>query len=239
MTEDFKLPRLYTPDQNYSVGASFTLSPDQAHYLRNVMRTKEGQNIRVFNSKDGEWLASLTTQGKKAAELTLSKRLKPQPTDTGRTHLLFAPIKKNRMDILIEKAVELGVTDFHPLLTQNTEVRKINTKRLNAQIIEAAEQCERFAIPTLHSDETPPTLDKILSNWDSGTIHAALERHDAPHIKDISFDKDKTFLIGPAGGFTAEEKNMLSTHDKIQPISLGDTIYRVETAALFCLIKSS
>ena len=107
----------------------------------------------------------------------LQEQLRPQPEKQLKTALIFAPIKKNRFDWMIEKAVELGVTDFYPVLTQNTEVRKLNEERLQAQIFEAAEQCERLDIPALHSLRK---LETLLGEWDKNrTIFACIERYDA------------------------------------------------------------
>lgn len=232
----FTLPRLYTPNQSFETSAEVTLSADQVHYLRNVMRAKTGDSIRLFNGKDGEWLGAVTELGKKSAVITLSEQIKEQPKQTERVYLICPPLKKHRMDILIEKAVELGITDLHPVVTHHTDVRKINTDRIETQITEAAEQCERFTIPTLHPLKP---LDNFLAQWDKKVhITACVERYDAPHIADISFEKDKAFLIGPAGGFSEQEKTLLASHDFIQPVSLGDTIFRVETAVMYCLIQT-
>lgn len=234
--QSFTLPRLYAPSQSFEASAEITLSADQAHYLRNVMRTKTGDSIRLFNGKEGEWLGTVTELGKKNAVITLSEQIKEQPEQTERVHLICPPLKKHRMDILIEKAVELGITDLHPVVTHHTDVRKINTDRIETQITEAAEQCERFTIPMLHPLKS---LNDFLAKWDKTVrITACLERYDAPHIGNISFEEDKAFLIGPAGGFSEQEKTLLASHDFIQPVSLGDTIFRVETAAMYCLIQT-
>ncbi len=234
MSDDyFKLPRLFTSHALSNKG-DIPLDPAQAHYLGNVLRRKAGAQIRLFNGRDGEWLGTLSNLQKKSGDVTLEKQLHEQPTQIRKLHLLFSPIKKNRMDWLIEKAVELGATDFHPIITQNTEVRKINEDRLKAQIFEAAEQCERFEIPTLHSLEK---LDKTIKNWDtSTTILSCIERANAPEIQDIqnAQKSDIAFLIGPEGGFTKEEKTQLEK--QTTPVTLGQTILRCETAVVKALI---
>ena len=225
-----KLPRLFL-DQPLNEKASLSLEEGHAHYFRSVLRRQAGDSFRVFNGSDGEWLAEITELGKKRGTATCTEQIKPQSPAPQERHLLFTPIKKHRMDFLIEKAVELGVTDLHPILTHQTEVRKINEERLNAQIIEALEQCERMHKPTLHALEN---LDKKLATWQGPTpIYAALERQDAPALKNIT--QPQAFLIGPEGGFDQEEITHLSENKKIQPISLGQTIYRTETACLICL----
>jgi 16S rRNA (uracil1498-N3)-methyltransferase len=229
----FKLPRLYSAEDLKGV-EDVTLLPEQAHYLKNVLRRKEGDNIRLFDGLNGEWLASLSFSGKKSASAKLERQLQPQPEKTRRIHLAFAPIKKHRLDWLVEKAVELGVTDLHPVLTQNTEVRKINSERMAAQIFEAAEQCERFEIPTLH-----PLYDltAFLAQWSADvTLFSCLERYEGVN-KPTPQKESFAILIGPEGGFTAEEKKLVAV--QTHPITLGDTVYRCETAAIKALVLIS
>ena len=229
---NYKSPRLYVSDP-IKDGQEINLLPAHVHYLSGVMRLKEGAEIRIFNSRDGEWISTFHPINKKTATLRASENIKPQPSTKRRIHLIFAPIKKQRMDFMVEKAVELGATDLHPILTQNTEVRKINTERVQAQIIEATEQCERLDLPTLHALEA---MDKKCTGWDkSTTLLCGLERHECPHISAFKNEKDVAFLIGPEGGFTKEEVTMLTSLDQITPVNLGDTILRAETAALYGL----
>jgi len=227
----YTLIRLYT-GQSLNADTMVSLNESQAHYLKNVMRKAEGDKIRVFNGSDGEWLAELKTLKKKEATIRTIENLRKQPSKRNATHLFFPPLPKTRMDWLIEKSVELDVTGLHPILTQNTEVRKIKEERIQAQIIEAAEQSERLNLPILHP------LDEMISaiGNKSMQILAALERFDAPKLSTISpLEKNVGFLIGPAGGFTQEEKQKLATFEHIQPVSLGDNILRAETAALYGL----
>ncbi|GJL85526.1 MAG: ribosomal RNA small subunit methyltransferase E [Micavibrio sp.] len=232
LTRFTKYPRLYV-EQSLDQNASPKLETPQIHYLKNVLRMKEGDQVRFFNGSDGEWLGEVLALGKKDADIKLTAQTKPQPEPKNKAHLIFAPIKKQRMDFLVEKAVELGVTDFHPILTHHGEVRKVNTERITAQITEAAEQCERLDIPTLHKLET---LEKLLAAWGGKTkITACLEYFDAPHISEITFEKDKAFIIGPAGGFEDAEKEMIVSYNFVQPADLGETLLRAETAALKCL----
>lgn len=232
--EAFKLSRLYieTPLKDKGV---IELIPSQVHYLHNVLRKKDGDYVRLFNGQNGEWLGTLEFKSKKSAHVILKEKLLEQPKDVRRVHLIFTPIKKHRMDWLIEKAVELGATDFHPIITQNTENRKIKEERLKAQIFEAAEQCERLEIPKLH------TLNKIystLDKWPETTpILSCIERFDAPNIQNAvqrHVNNDIAVLIGPEGGFTLEEKEAIS--QKTTAVNLGDTILRCETAVAKALI---
>ena len=230
--EYFKLPRLFTP-YDLQDQTLIPLETGQAHYLYNVLRRKNGDAVRLFNAKHGEWLASLQDLGKKSGNAHLTEQLKRQPEQQRQIHLLFAPIKKHRMDWLVEKAVELGVTDFHPVITQNTEVRKINAERITQQIFEAAEQCERFMIPVLHNIKK---LDNLLYDWpQERPILACIERYKAQAIQTIPLEtnQDVAFLIGPEGGFTAEEKNTIA--ENTIAVHLGKTILRCETAVVKAL----
>lgn len=224
MSEFFKLPRLYA-DHDLTEGACIPLADGQAHYLNAVLRHKPGDALRLFNGRQGEWLAKIGDLSKKSGTALLQQQIHPQPTEVRRLHLIFAPIKKHRMDWLIEKAVELGATDLHPVLTQNTEVRKINEERLRQQIFEAAEQCERFIIPALHPLEK---LETKLAAWPKDTsVLACLERFDA---RPLAYTPDPVaLLIGPEGGFTSEEKERIAA--TCDPVTLGETVLRCETAA--------
>ncbi|NCQ88655.1 MAG: 16S rRNA (uracil(1498)-N(3))-methyltransferase [Alphaproteobacteria bacterium] len=232
--ETFKLPRLFV-DNSLAQNGVIDLEPAQAHYLINVLRRNQGDQIRLFNGKDGEWLGILSVQSKKSATIQITQQLLEQPQLARRIHLLFAPIKKQRMDWLIEKAVELGATDFHPILTQNTEVRKIREDRLKAQIFEAAEQCERLEIPSLH---TLQKWDTLLSKWDKTVpVISCIERYDAQPIVAVMQDHSNSniaILIGPEGGFTKEERDQIA--QKSIPVTLGNTILRSETAVIKALI---
>lgn len=233
MTDDsYKLPRLYT-NQRLLNGYNVALADAQAHYLHTVMRRKDGDEIRLFNGQDGEWLAGLKDLKKKSGTAELVRQLKPQPAQTPRIHLYFAPITKNRMDWMVEKAVELGVTDMHPVLTQNTEVRKIKEDRLNAQMMEAAEQSERLTLPALHP---LLPLEAAIEGWGKDKpFLACLERYDAQPVAKIESNQDIAVLIGPVGGFTQEEKAYLASIANVTAVSLGENVLRCETAALYAL----
>jgi len=229
--EHHKYPRLFVVD-DLNDGQIVTLDKNQSHYLTNVMRKKVGDFIRLFNSRDGEFLCAIDTISKKFATLRIDKKLRIYPPHLRRIHLFFAPLKKKRMDFVIEKCSELGVTDFHPIVTERTEVRSLKTERVEAQIIEACEQSERLDIPTLH--HITPLATKI-TQWDETPIYAAIERHDAPPLWDISLPENAAFLIGPVGGFTQAEREMLINAQHIHPVSLGQNILRAETASIICM----
>ena len=237
MTDDnyFKLPRLYS-DNSLIIQEDILLPKEQAHYLKNVMRRTEGDYVRLFNGRDGEVLGVIRALGKKEALVFLQENIKPQVPIAGRVHLLFSPLAKQRMDMVIEKAVELGVTDLHPVLTHRTEHRKVNTARLQAQIIEASEQSERLTLPVL---QPLAALYDLCAGW-SGKglpdIQWCCER-DSIDRKALGYQQaeDQAFLVGPVGGFDDEEIAFLSQQSYIQPISLGHNILRAETASILCL----
>jgi len=231
--EFFKLPRLYSAESLESQN-QVLLGEEQTHYLKNVLRQKQGHAVRLFDGKTGEYLFTIDEIDKKKTVLSLKQKITDQPTAQKQIHLFFAPIKKSRLDWMIEKTVELGVHHFHPIITQNTEVRKVNENRMRSHILEAAEQCERFDIPTLHAI-TP--LDKKLSDWPDIPVFSALERFDGITSNDAQTPEEFAFLIGPEGGFTDNEKETLS--QKTTPIYLGETILRCETAAIKTLIQLS
>ena len=230
--EFYKLPRLYV-DAPLKDGDSLPLSADHAHYLRNVMRKSEGDQLRLFNGRDGEALATLSDISKKAGAVETIEILRPQPLAQRRIHLLFTPLEKKRLDMVIEKTVELGVTDLHPVITERTQHRSLNDARVRAQIIEAAEQSERLTLPALHAIKT---LTDTVQNWGLPKIQWGCERPlmDRQPLGACR-DMDQAFLIGPVGGFTRGECDWLAAQDNITPIILSENILRAETAAIICV----
>jgi len=232
-SDTHKYPRLYL-DADFVHGSNVELEAGQNHYLRNVLRKQEGDFLRVFNGRDGEWLARILKLGKKLGEAVLDICVRDQPEAGVRreVHLYFSPIKKQRMDMLVEKAVELGVSALHPVITHRTVSRKINEERIRAQIIEAAEQCERMDVAELY-----PALGfgEVLAGIEA-PLYACIERSDdALPIAKCELSGRVAFLIGPEGGFDEAEIMQLRACEKVVPISLGDTILRAETAAIACL----
>ncbi|MCB1783902.1 MAG: 16S rRNA (uracil(1498)-N(3))-methyltransferase [Alphaproteobacteria bacterium] len=229
----YKDPRLFL-NAGFEKNVALELSAGQAHYLRNVLRREAGSFVRVFNGVDGEWAGRLEVLGKRGGVVRLEKLLKSQGDAKVRVHLLFAPIKKQRMDFLIEKAVELGVTDLHPVLTARTENRKLNMERFEAQVIEASEQCERLDVPVVHDSVS---LAQVIRGWNDGDVLAAIERVHAPVLREVVDGKAPAyaFLIGPEGGFDDSEKVFLEEAPNVQAISLGEAVLRAETASIACL----
>lgn len=229
----YKWPRVYVQDQLIQ-DHTIALDKDLSHYLRHVMRRKEGDPVRVFNGQDGEWQTSVIFPDKKHVHLSCIELLRDQPESNKRIHFYFAPIKQARMDWMIEKAVELGATDFHPVITQNTEVRKLKYDRIRKQLTEAAEQSEQMALAQLYEAQS---LHQILDGWDEKTeLYACIERFDATPIQNIDLPTDDfSFLIGPVGGFTDDEKRLMDQCEFISAINLGEQVLRCETAACYVL----
>lgn len=230
------VPRLYLPGR-WAQGETLTLSPDRAHYLRDVLRLgqeRKTDSVLIFNGERGEWSADVTKAGKRAVELTVTALLRP-PVPEPEVWLLFAPIKRANLEWLLEKATELGATRLVPVLTDHTQVRTLNLERLESIVTEASEQCERLSRPQIVA---PLPLLQVLSTWNTArTLHVALERADAPrHGSAENTGSDpRAILIGPEGGFSDTERTQLSRLPFVKPVSLGPRILRAETAAITAL----
>ncbi len=208
------------------------LEKECSHYLGNVLRLKENDKIRVFNSLDGEFLANIVKVNKKNVSVKILSALR-FPTASADIYLLFSPIKKDCMDFIIEKSVELGVKTFQPVITRYSITDKIRSERINSQIIEATEQCERLDVPLL---QEPKDLQYILKNWDQDRILFFMdERGQGKSCCDMFLQfkhKKAAILIGPEGGFSSEEAELLCSQPFVVPVSLGKRILRAETAAI-------
>ncbi len=235
----FKLPRLYS-DKRLTIQEPVSLDQDQTHYIKNVMRRRTGDQLRLFDGENGEFLAEIAELDKKNTTLNLKEKIREQSPQTYQTHLFFTPLAKNRMDMIIEKSVELGVTDFHPIITNRTEHRKIKADRITAQIIEAAEQSERLSLPRLH--EICPLSD-LYNPQNTMPCAPILQwgcERDTTQRQPLGFcnDANQAFLIGPVGGFDEAEHDRMLSLKHIQPISLGKNILRAETACVLCISAS-
>lgn len=221
------LPRLFV-ESPLSSGARVELDQAQANYLGNVMRLKVGDRLLVFDGTSGEWLAEIDEAGKKRMTLAVVEATRPLE-DVPDLWLAFAPVKKGRVDWLVEKAVELGVARLLPVITQRTIVDKLNLERMRAHIVEAAEQCGRTALADI---ETPVKLDSFLKSRDSSrTLYFADESGGEPAASAFR-PGPALILTGPEGGFTPEEAAAVRAAANARPISLGPRILRAETAAL-------
>jgi 16S rRNA (uracil1498-N3)-methyltransferase len=221
------LPRLYV-EHRIAPGAEVMLEGAPAHYLVAVMRLGPGAQVKLFDDRSGEWLAQISDAGKKRVSLRILQLLRerePVPD----LWLLFAPIKRGRIDLVVEKATELGVARLIPVLTQRTIVDRTNSDRLLAHMIEAAEQCERTALPEL---VPPQKLITLLDDWPEERALLLADETGGEPLLQAASPGPAAILIGPEGGFTDEERSAIRALPQARPISLGPRILRAETAAI-------
>jgi 16S rRNA (uracil1498-N3)-methyltransferase len=234
---DYRSPRLYVA-LPLAPGVVLTLEKPQAHYLRNVLRLKGGDPILVFNGRDGEWRATLSDANRKGRSLTVDERTRAQtvPTDL---HYLFAPLKHERLDYMVQKAVELGVSCLVPVITQHVQVTRVNLERMRANVIEAAEQC---GILHLADVASPLTFAQMMTSRDSERLLVFCDE-DA-EVKDpvVALTAQRTsairplaVLVGPEGGFSDEERAAALRLPNVVRLALGPRILRADTAATAAL----
>jgi 16S rRNA (uracil1498-N3)-methyltransferase len=221
------LPRLYV-DQPLAPDAALTLEGPQANYLSAVMRLGPGAQVKLFDDRTGEWLAEIVEAGKKRVTLRTTTHLRerePVPD----LWLLFAPIKRGRIDWIVEKATELGVARLVPVLTQRTIVERTNHERLFAHMIEAAEQCERTALPDLAEAQK---LAALLRGWPEDRTLLFADEGGGEPMANVCAPGPAAILIGPEGGFTEDERAAIRALRQAKPVSLGPRILRADTAAV-------
>jgi 16S rRNA (uracil1498-N3)-methyltransferase len=216
------LPRLYVA-RTLSPGHGVTVD---GTYLGAVLRLGPGDQVKLFDDETGEWLARIVEAGKKRVTLTVIERLREREAVPD-LWLLFAPVKRGRIDWLVEKATELGVARLQPVITQRTIVERLNRERLRAHAIEAAEQCERTALPLLAE---PIKLAAALNDWPADRILYFAD--EAGGAAFAPAPGPAAILIGPEGGFTDEERASVRALPQARAISLGPRILRADTAAL-------
>lgn len=233
---DFRSPRLYV-DAPLAAGGRVPLDRDQGNYLGNVLRLGSGARVLVFNGRDGEWQAAIS--GRKRPEhldiVTISRGQDRLPD----LHYVFAPLKHARLDYMVQKAVEMGASALQPVLTRFTQVTRVNTERMRANVIEAAEQC---GILSLAAVKEPVALDRWLAQraperllvfcdeaMDTANPSAALEALRGGPARGIDV------LVGPEGGFAEEERANLLRQPGLLRLSLGPRILRADTAAVAVL----
>lgn len=228
------IPRLYLKDR-LDEGAVLKLSKPDSHYVLNVMRLQNGAEVRVFNADDGEWRTRLEVAGKKAAHLHVANKTRAAqpPADIW---LLFAPVKRDRTDLIVEKATEMGASKIQAVITMRTNSGKTRPDRMQSIAKEAAEQTERFDIPEI---EDAIKLARLLEYWDpSRTLIFADEAGDAKQavkaLKERRCEK-AAILIGPEGGFDPKERALLRDKKYVLPVSLGPRILRADTAVIAAL----
>jgi 16S rRNA (uracil1498-N3)-methyltransferase len=233
-SHDFRKTRLFV-DTALESGMTVTLERDQSNYLGNVLRLKDGDSIFVFNGRDGEWLASITGR-KRLDRLEIESRTRPQDRLPDLAYV-FAPLKHARLDYMVQKAVEMGVSSLQPVLTRFTQVARVNGERMRANVIEAAEQCGILGIAEVAE---PVAFDRFLTHRkperllvfcdeaaDVANPLSVLEGNKATGGIDV--------LIGPEGGFAEEERAALLRQPNTLRLSLGPRILRADTAGVAAL----
>lgn len=227
---DTRTPRLFVEDP-LAAQASVRLDGQSCHYLMHVLRKKPGDAVRLFNGRDGEWQADISHISKGALSLNCRAQSRPQRTEPG-PHLLFTPLKKARLDYLIEKATELGAARLSPIITRHSGTDRVKLERLHAQSIEAAEQCERLTLPAL---DPVQSFSACLSSWpEDEPLYVCVERQDLPGLDQAG--PTAAVAIGPEGGWHGDELSMMADKAFIRPVSLGPRILRAETAAMAALV---
>ena len=225
--------RLYT-ETMLTLGSEVELNEEQSRYLGSVMRVSQGDEVFLFDGKNGEFSAQATSVGKKKVSLIVNRKTKDFFCAED-VWLLFAPIKKDRTDFVIEKSTELGVRKIIPTLTRYTISEKVRTDRFRAQVVEASEQSRRLDLPQI---EEPQKLEKLLENWDSSRHLFFMDEtgEGASAVKTFSQNRGAAaLLIGPEGGFAEDELKKLRSCPFAKAVSLGPLILRAETAVAAAL----
>jgi 16S rRNA (uracil1498-N3)-methyltransferase len=234
MRANYKMQRLFVP-QDLAAGTSFDASPEQSHYLSNVLRMAEGTELLVFNGRDGEWLARVSAKTKKVVRLEAIEQTRPQPVTPDLVYC-FAPLKVGRLDYLVQKAVEMGAGVLQPVITQHTQLAKVSIERLQANAVEAAEQCGILAIPEVREAQK---FTALLAGWDKERRLIFCDE-DASTNNPLSAlqaidEKKLGLLVGPEGGFSEDERRQLRALPFVTAIPLGPRILRADTAAVAAL----
>jgi 16S rRNA (uracil1498-N3)-methyltransferase len=236
LTEPGGKVRLYV-ERALSDGRSVEISSEQAHYLLRVMRAKDGDRIRLFNGKDGEWSSRISLIGKRGCEL-ICEKLVARQSEVPDVWLAFAPIKRIPADYVTQKATELGVRALQPVITHRTIARRVNVERMHANAMEAAEQSGRLTVPEVRA---PVDLPELLSSWpkDRRLVFCDEGGHAPPITEALLVQKKSSngwaILTGPEGGFDDEERAAIRDCPSAIPVSLGPRIMRADTAALAAL----
>jgi 16S rRNA (uracil1498-N3)-methyltransferase len=239
---DFNAQRLYVAAE-LAQGARCPLTKEQANYLLNVLRMREGDPLLAFNGRQGEWRAQVVVAGRREAALEIGAQERPQPP-AGDLDYLFAPLKHARLDYMVQKAVEMGATRLRPVLTRRTQAQRVNVERMAANAIEAAEQCGVLTVPAV---DEPVKLERVLADWPAGRLLVFCDE-DAPSGDPVAALRAAAaartgaggppplaVLVGPEGGFDASERRMLNALPAAVPVSLGPRILRADTAAVAAL----
>jgi 16S rRNA (uracil1498-N3)-methyltransferase len=234
MRANYRMQRLFLPD-DLAAGAQALLGREQSHYLGNVLRMREGGEVLLFNGRDGEWLGRIAGLGKKAVSLDIVEQTRPQPPAPDLLYA-FAPIRAGRLDYLVQKAVEMGAGVLQPVQTHHTQLSRVGRERLEANALEAAEQCGILAIPPVRE---MVKFDRLLAEWDPARRlvfcdEASGSDNPLPILADIK-ERKLGLIVGPEGGFSDEERRQLHALPFVTSIPLGPRILRADTAAVAAL----
>lgn len=234
---DFRMQRLYV-EQDLSAGVALPVERAHANYLLNVLRLKDGANILVFNGRDGEWRAEIRELGRKACALVPVERTREQQAAPDLVYL-FAPLKQARLDYMAQKAVEMGAGVLKPVITRHTQTDRIRLDKMRLNAIEACEQCGVLAIPQV-ADAEP--LARVIAQWEQTHPGRRLifcdEGEESQNPLPVLQGLERgplAVLIGPEGGFSEDERDLLRAQDFVTPIPLGPRVLRADTAAVAAL----
>ena len=234
-SHDFRAPRLFV-DTPLAQDARVPLDRDQSNYLGNVLRLAAGAEVLAFNGRDGEWQAAI--EGRKRPDgLVILQQSRPQDALADLTYV-FAPLKHARLDYMVQKAIEMGAASLHPVLTRFTQASRVNTERMRANVVEAAEQCGILSIAGVAE---PLPLDRFLSQRPADRLlifcdEAAEVQNPIQSLQDArKAGQGIDVLIGPEGGFAEEERALLLRQPNILRLALGPRIMRADTAAVAAL----
>lgn len=231
---DFSEQRFYLSD-DLQEGAEITCDHTQVKYLTNVLRLETGDQILIFNGRDGEWRAEISRVKRNECRLTIMERVRLQEAGPD-IHYLFAPLRQARLDYMVQKATEMGVAVLQPVLTHRTIAGRVNLVRMRANAVEAAERCGILRVPEIVA---PVKLEEMLDGWDPASpliycdegadVIAPLDALGRVESGPVSV------LVGPEGGFDGEERDSLRKQSFVVPISLGPRVLRADTAAVAAL----
>jgi len=220
-------PRLFV-DQPLGPDATPVIEGAAAHYLLNVMRQRPGAPLLLFDNRSGEWLGTIADAGKRTLTVRIERQTRTREAVPD-LWLCFAPVKKARLDWIIEKATELGVARLQPVITERTIVERVKGERLEARIIEACEQCGRTALPELAE---PVKLPQLLKSWPAGRTLLFADEDGGSPLTTVAAAPPAAILTGPEGGFTSNERDLLLAHEAVRRVALGPRVLRAETAAI-------
>jgi 16S rRNA (uracil1498-N3)-methyltransferase len=231
---DFRTYRLYVAAP-LAEGTNVALDRAQSHYLTTVLRQQAGNRVLVFNGRDGEWSATIDI-AKRAVSLRIGSRTRAQ-TSPADLHYLFAPLKAARLDYMVQKAVEMGVSRLQPVFTRHSQVARINLERMRANAVEAAEQCGILTVPGIGE---PATLEQIIAAREPQRClvfcdEAAEVKNPVAGLRTLKPHGPLAVLVGPEGGFAEEERSMLLKAPNVLRLALGPRILRADTAAVAAL----